>query len=163
MQLCSFFFLKESINYYSSDIILMCLIWESKTISTRYFRHVNWSWYIKKNTEQRRNIFTHTIYHVTIPSGECWLLLRKILLSFILSHSTRSMYQNPRKASCRSRIFLNSLVYFCHVCISVFIYVCHVSWPNEKRNRPEIWHTYSHRPYLKTSFLLFWSNHCDGR
>ena len=34
----------------------------------------------------------------------------------------------------------------------VCVYLCHASWPNEKRYRPEIWHTYSHWPYLKTSF-----------
>ena len=52
---------------------------------------------------------------------------------------------------------------FVHVCMSVFIYVCHVSWPNEKRYKPEIWHTYSHWHYLKTFFLFFRSNHRDGR
>ena len=42
---------------------------------------------------------------------------------------------------------------FIYVC--VFIYLCHVSWPNDKRFRPEIWYTYSHRLYLKTGFLFF--------
>ena len=37
----------------------------------------------------------------------------------------------------------------------IFLYVCHVYWPNEKRYRPEIWHTYSHWPYLKVGFLFF--------
>ena len=27
--------------------------------------------------------------------------------------------------------------------------------PNEKRYRPEIWYTYSYRPYLKTGFCFF--------
>ena len=43
--------------------------------------------------------------------------------------------QNPREASSRSRIFLISLVF---VCFCVFIYLC----------------TYSHWPYLKTSFFF---------
>ena len=37
----------------------------------------------------------------------------------------------------------------------VCIYFCHASWPNKKRNRPEIRYTYSHSPYLKTGFLFF--------
>ena len=64
--------------------------------------------------------------------------------------------QNPSAASSQSRIFLISLVY---VCINVFIYLCiylcHASWPDEKRYRPEIWYTYCHRPYLKTYFMFF--------
>ena len=31
--------------------------------------------------------------------------------------------------------------------------VCHASWPNEKRYRPEIWYTHSPRPNLKTAFF----------
>ena len=42
-----------------------------------------------------------------------------------------------------------------YVCIYLFIYVCHGSWPDERLYRPEIWYTYSHRPYLKTGFLFF--------
>ena len=57
-------------------------------------------------------------------------------------------YQNPREASSRPRIFLNSLEY-------LFVYLCHASWPNEKRYRPEIWYSYSHWSYLKTGFLFF--------
>ena len=68
-----------------------------------------------------------------------------------------------RRAAGR-RIFINSLVY---VCICVYVYMCHASWPNEKRYRPEIWYTYSHRPYLKTGFktgfLFFRRNPHDGR
>ena len=60
--------------------------------------------------------------------------------------------QNPREASSRSRIFLISLIYVCiyvlHLCISV------TPPANEKRYRPEIWYTYSYRPYLKTGFLI---------
>ena len=37
----------------------------------------------------------------------------------------------------------------------LFISLCHASWPNEKRYRPEIWHTFSHWPYLKTDFFCF--------
>ena len=60
-----------------------------------------------------------------------------------------SRYQNPREVSSRSRIFLISLVY-------MWMYVlCHASWPNEKRYRPEIRHTYSHWPYLKRVFGFF--------
>ena len=61
-------------------------------------------------------------------------------------------FQNPREASSRSTIFLFSLVY---VCMYVFIYLCHASWGNEKRHRPEIWYARSPRPYLKISFLFF--------
>ena len=50
----------------------------------------------------------------------------------------------------KSRMFLISLVY---VCIYLFMYVCHASWPNEKRYRLEIWYTHSPRPYLKTAFF----------
>ena len=35
------------------------------------------------------------------------------------------------------------------------MYLCHASWPNEKRYRPEIWYTYSHNPYLKSGFCFF--------
>ena len=54
-------------------------------------------------------------------------------------------------------------------CICVYgsmygcMYLCHASRPNEKRYRPEIWHTYSHRLYLKTNFLSFWKNEPEGR
>ena len=75
---------------------------------------------------------------------------------------TTLKYQNPREASSRSRIFLNSLVYVC-VCMYLLIYVCHVSWPNEKRYRPEIWYTYSHRPYLKIFFCFFEKMTIEGR
>ena len=62
------------------------------------------------------------------------------------------IYQNPRQASSLSRIFLFSLVY---VFIHVFIHLCHASRPNEKRYRPEIGYTYSHRPYLKHGLFVF--------
>ena len=42
-------------------------------------------------------------------------------------------------------------------CICLFIYLYYASWPNEKRYRPEIWHTYSHWPYLKTGFFFVFS------
>ena len=57
--------------------------------------------------------------------------------------------ENPRDASSRSRIFLFSLVY---VCMYLFIYVCHASWPNEKQYRPEIRYTHSPRICLNTFF-----------
>ena len=41
------------------------------------------------------------------------------------------------------------------ICVYLFICLCHVSWPIEKRYKPEIWYTYSHRPYLKTCFSDF--------
>ena len=41
------------------------------------------------------------------------------------------------------------------LCIYVFIYLCHFSWPDEKRYTPDIWHTYSRWTYLKTVFFLF--------
>ena len=37
----------------------------------------------------------------------------------------------------------------------VRVYLCRAPWPNEKRCRSEIWHTYSHWPYLKTGFFVF--------
>ena len=37
----------------------------------------------------------------------------------------------------------------------LFIYVCHASWPNEKRYRPEIWYTHFPRPYLKMAFFVY--------
>ena len=41
---------------------------------------------------------------------------------------------------------------------SIFVYfLCHVSWPNEKRYQPEIWHTYSH-----WCFLFFRINPREG-
>ena len=41
------------------------------------------------------------------------------------------------------------------MCVFIYlgIYVCHASWPNEKRYRPEIWYTHSPRPNLKTAFF----------
>ena len=56
--------------------------------------------------------------------------------------------QNPRKASSRSWIFFNSLVY-------MFVGLYGTSWPNKKRYRPEIWYTHSLKPYLKMGFLVF--------
>ena len=44
---------------------------------------------------------------------------------------------------------------FTCICVYSFKYLCHASWPNEKRYRPQIWYTYSHRPYLKTCFFVF--------
>ena len=35
------------------------------------------------------------------------------------------------------------------------MYLCHTSWPNQKRYRPEICYTYSYTPYLKTGFGFF--------
>ena len=48
---------------------------------------------------------------------------------------------------------------FIHLCM----YVCHASWPNEIRYRPEIWNTCFHGPYLKTRFWFLRRNHRDGR
>ena len=45
----------------------------------------------------------------------------------------------------------------------VFMYLCHASWPNEKRYRAEIRYIYSHRPYLKTIFCFFRKNDPQGR
>ena len=41
------------------------------------------------------------------------------------------------------------------MCVFMYIcmYLCHTSWPNEKR--PEIWYPYSHWPYQKTGFFVF--------
>ena len=64
-------------------------------------------------------------------------------------------FQNPREASSRSRIFLFSVVNML-VCDSVCRCVCTAPFShNEKRYRPQIWCTYSHRPYLKTFFFCF--------
>ena len=35
------------------------------------------------------------------------------------------------------------------------MYLCHASWRNEKRHRPENRYTYSHGPYLKRGFWFF--------
>ena len=63
-----------------------------------------------------------------------------------------NQFKNPHEASSRVRIFLFSLVY---MCVYLCVYVCRVSWPNEKRYRPKIRPTYSHRPYLKRVFYFF--------
>ena len=42
-----------------------------------------------------------------------------------------------------------------HLIICLCIYVCHATWPNQIRYRPQIWYTYSHRPYLKMVFFCF--------
>ena len=44
---------------------------------------------------------------------------------------------------------------FTCICVYVFIYVCHASWPNDNRYRPEIRYTHSPRSYLKTDVLFF--------
>ena len=54
------------------------------------------------------------------------------LLDMFAFFLTTRFFLNPRDASNRSRIFLFSLVY---VCMYVFIYLCHASWPNEKQQR----------------------------
>ena len=46
------------------------------------------------------------------------------------------------------------LIFTC-ICGYVFICLCHASWPNEIRYRPEIWFTRSPRPHLKTCCLFF--------
>ena len=58
---------------------------------------------------------TYTV-HCGIPQT-----IAKFICSFLV------LYQNPREASSRSRIFLISLKYMC-----LCVYLCHVSWPNEK-------------------------------
>ena len=55
-----------------------------------------------------------------------------------------------RRAAGRGK-FLFLLVY---VCMYLCVYLCHASWPNEKRYRPEIGYSSSHRPYLKTVFFF---------
>ena len=71
------------------------------------------------------------------------------------------VFQNPREVCSRSRIFLFSLVY---VFMYVFIYLF-VSrlLAKRRRYRPEIWYTYSLRPYRKMSFLFFRKNDPEGR
>ena len=73
--------------------------------------------------------------------------------------SDAAYFQNPRETSSRSRIFLISLAY---VCMYLFMYLSHASWPNEKRYRPEIWYKYSHGRYLETGFLFFRKNDPEG-
>ena len=53
------------------------------------------------------------------------------------------------------RAAAEDILKFTCIFVYLFVYVCHVSWPNEKRYRPEIWYTYSHWPYIKTGFLFF--------
>ena len=36
-----------------------------------------------------------------------------------------------------------------------YVELCQSFWPNERRYRPEIRYTYSHRPYLKTVLCFF--------
>ena len=50
---------------------------------------------------------------------------------------------------------VEDILNFTCICVYLFVYLCHVSWPNEKRYRPEMLYTYSHRPYLKKRFLFF--------
>ena len=65
--------------------------------------------------------------------------------------------QNPREAI--SEDIPNFTCISVYVCIYGGIYLCiyarHASWPKEKRYRPEIWRTYSHWPYLRTGFFVF--------
>ena len=99
-------------------------------------------------------------------SFSLYVFLSIVSCAFICMYvsSTLFSFQNPREASSQTRIILISLVYVCmYVFIYGCIYVCDASWPNEKRYRPEIWHTYSYWPYLKTGFLFFRSNPRDGR
>ena len=42
-----------------------------------------------------------------------------------------------------------------YLCIYLYMYFCHASWPNQKRYRPVIQYTYSHWPYLKRFFFCF--------
>ena len=71
-------------------------------------------------------------------------------------------YQNPREASSRSRIFLNSLVYVCvYVCIYLF-----VSRLLAKRKTIQTWNLPHILPLTLSKngfFLFFRSNHRDGR
>ena len=69
---------------------------------------------------------------------------------------TENNNQNPREASIRSRIFLMSLLY-----VGISLFVSRLL-AKRKRYRPEIWYTYSHRPYLKTGFLFFRKNDPEG-
>ena len=75
------------------------------------------------------------------------------------------VFQNPREASSWSRIFLISIVYLC-ICecvyLCMYLFVSRLLAKQKKRYRPEIWHTYSHWPYLKTGFFVFWSNPRDS-
>ena len=71
-------------------------------------------------------------------------------------------FQNPREGEQPIKDIPNfTCISFCYKYL--FMYLCHVSWPNEKRYRPEIWYTRSHRPYLKTGFLFFRKNDPEGR
>ena len=116
---------------------------------------------IHRYTSKHRNLLSRCACHMDLTINFHHYSLRgKFSRRWYNSVNSRAahilFFQNPREASSRSRIFLNSLVYLCiSVIVCVCIYVCHVSWPNEKRYRPEIWHTYSHWPYLKTFFFCF--------
>ena len=62
--------------------------------------------------------------------------------------------QNPREASSRSRIFLNSLVYLC---------MC-VTSPGQTKNDTDLkFGTHTPIDYLKTGFSSFRKNHRDCR
>ena len=41
------------------------------------------------------------------------------------------------------------------MCVYLFIYMCHASWPTEKRYRPGIWHTILPLTLFKPFFFVF--------
>ena len=58
-----------------------------------------------------------------------------------------------RRAADRGYSYFHLYLLMHFLCVYVSFYVCHASWPNEKRYRPEIWYTHSPRPNLKTAFF----------
>ena len=86
----------------------------------------------------------------------------KTCCSFFQQNNRDARY--PEKLPCHVdfSLYLLDCVHLCKF-IYLFIYLCQASWANEKQYRPEIWHTYSHWPYLKTRFSFFRQNDRDGR
>ena len=71
------------------------------------------------------------------------IVSRYIILLTIYKYTKILKSTGPRQS-----VFSCAWSYIC-VCF------CHTPWPDEKRYRPDIWHTCSHWPYLKTVFFYF--------
>ena len=85
------------------------------------------------------------------PRGN--ISLREGKYNYVRGEVGKSEYQNQRDVSSRP---INFYFYsFVYLTVCVFNFLCHASWPNQKRYRPEIWYTFSPRPYLKMGIFVF--------
>ena len=75
------------------------------------------------------------------------ILKKRNFLNVLEKPFFASWNQNPREAG-------REYSYF-HLYMCVCIHVCHASWPNDDRYRPDIWYTHSPGPHLKTGFCFF--------